>query len=198
MTHLARLIVRVTVGGLLAGHGAQKLFGWFGGRGIEGTEQWLGSMGLQPARPWALTAGSSEFLGGLFTALGFLNPIGPLLAIGSMVMATVKVHLGRPIWATEGGAELPVVNMAALSAIALAGPGAISADRLLGIRTSRRLLVVGVAAIVGLVGYAMREEAAAEEVMPDAADTQAGLELQAGGATESTTIEPEPVPATTA
>jgi putative oxidoreductase len=30
----ALLILRLTVGLLLAGHGAQKLFGWFGGHGL--------------------------------------------------------------------------------------------------------------------------------------------------------------------
>jgi putative oxidoreductase len=34
---LGRLIARVAIGGLFAGHGTQKLFGWFGGSGVEGT-----------------------------------------------------------------------------------------------------------------------------------------------------------------
>ncbi len=35
------IILRLTVGLLLVGHGAQKLFGWFGGHGLHGTAQWL-------------------------------------------------------------------------------------------------------------------------------------------------------------
>ena len=31
------LIARIVLGVLMAGHGAQKLFGWFGGGGIQGT-----------------------------------------------------------------------------------------------------------------------------------------------------------------
>src|ERR687889_474144 len=73
MTSIALLILRVTVGGLLAGHGAQKLFGSFGGHGVEGTAGWLESMNLKPGRQWALMAGLSEFGGGVLTALGALN-----------------------------------------------------------------------------------------------------------------------------
>ncbi len=37
MVNLALLVLRLTLGLLLAGHGAQKLFGWFGSYGLEGT-----------------------------------------------------------------------------------------------------------------------------------------------------------------
>lgn len=73
----ALLIVRIVVGLLFFGHGAQKLFGWFGGGGLNATTGWLGSIGLHPARFWALLAGLSEFGGGILLALGLLNPLGP-------------------------------------------------------------------------------------------------------------------------
>ena len=34
---LGLFLIQAVVGLLLMGHGAQKLFGWFGGYGIEGT-----------------------------------------------------------------------------------------------------------------------------------------------------------------
>src|SRR5207245_5216835 len=43
MRDLGLLVLRLTVGGLLAGHGAQKLFGWFGGFGLKGTAGWVES-----------------------------------------------------------------------------------------------------------------------------------------------------------
>src|SRR3954463_1261492 len=47
MTSVLLLALRAVVGGLLAGHGAQKLFGWFGGHGLEGTAGWLEFMRLR-------------------------------------------------------------------------------------------------------------------------------------------------------
>ena len=67
MRSVGFLLIRVVVGGLIAGHGAQKLFGAFGGAGIEGTTGWLASMRLRPAGMWARAAGGSEFFGGLLT-----------------------------------------------------------------------------------------------------------------------------------
>lgn len=181
MRHLAFLTLRLTVGGLLAGHGAQKLFGAYGGPGLEGTTDWLASMGLRPARRWALMAGISEFGGGLLTILGFLNPMGPLLGMGSMVMASLKVHGGKPIWVTSGGAELPVTNIAVQTALILAGPGRISLDALLGTRLPRWVLVPGFAAIVTTTAYAVTqsEEGTGGEDEPAAEATDAGAD---GGA----------------
>ena len=150
VSSLAVLILRLALGGLLSGHGAQKLFGHFEGPGLEGTSGWMESIGLRPGRLWAVLAGLSEFGGGVLMVLGLLNPIGPLGAIGSMVMATVKVHSDKPIWVTEGGAELPVTNMAIAAALMLNGPGKYSLDRALGIRWPRWLV-----AIIGLVIIAL-------------------------------------------
>jgi putative oxidoreductase len=128
----------------------------------------LESLGLRPGKQWALLASLSEFGGGVLTVLGFLNPIGPLATIGAMSMATAKAHWGKPIWNTSGGAELPVLNIAAALAMALVGPGAISLDHALGIRLPRRLVLVpglvlvaaGVA--VGVIVSAQPQEAAEE------------------------------------
>jgi putative oxidoreductase len=68
--NLAALVLRVVLGGLMTGHGAQKLFGWWGGYGLEGTSAWLESMGLRPGRPWAIMAGGSEFGAGCSRSWG--------------------------------------------------------------------------------------------------------------------------------
>lgn len=148
MKDLAWLIIRLTTGGLLAGHGAQKLFGWFGGVGLARTAGWLDSMGLRPARWWAAIAGLGEFAGGALTALGLFHPFGPLLIFGPMAVATGKVHWGKPIWAEQGGAELPVMNMSSALALLLAGPGRFSLDRLVGIRVPRVLVLLWAVAIL--------------------------------------------------
>jgi putative oxidoreductase len=180
MTSIARLIVRLTVGGLLAGHGAQKLFGSFGGYGVEGTAGWLESMNLKPGRQWAILAGVSEFGGGMLTALGALNPIGPIMSMGAMLMATVKVHAGKPIWVTAGGAELPVTNMAVQSALILAGPGKLSFDGLLGIRIPRWF---GFAALAGMIATVALAVTNSQQGTPEEAtetEQEAGHELQGG------------------
>src|SRR6266699_461249 len=140
------LILRLAVGGLLTGHGSQKLFGWFSGPGLKGMAGWLESLGLKPGTPWATAAAGSEFGGGVLTTLGFLHPLGPLGTMGAMIMATVKAHWGKPIWASKGGAELPVINMAAAIALTLTGPGRFSLDYVLGIRLSR-VLVIAIAIV---------------------------------------------------
>jgi putative oxidoreductase len=158
MRSIGVLIVRLVVGGLLFGHGAQKLFGAFGGGGLEGTTGWIESMRLRPANLWARAAGGSELFGGLFTALGFLNPIGPILGIGSMAMAWAKVHLGKPVWGTQGGAELPLTNIAVLSALTFAGPGRLSIDGLLGIRVPRWIGATALAGMFAALWLGAREE----------------------------------------
>lgn len=176
MKSLALLLLRLTAGGLLAGHGGQKLFGWFEGPGLQGTAGWLESMDMKPGNVWAQAAGGSEFGGGVLTALGLFHPLGPIGIISSMVMATLKVHAGKPIWVTSGGAELPVTNTAVSLALILAGPGKISLDSLLGIRVPPWLVILailGAAAgiYVGVTGLA---------TPPPATENQAGGKLQGG------------------
>ena len=166
---LAPFIVRLAQGSLMAGHGAQKLFGTFGGPGLEGTSEFMEMLGLKPGRPWAALAGLSEFGGGVLTALGLLNPLGPLGVIGSMAMATTKAHWGRPIWATEGGAELPVLNLALSTALMIREPDKYSLDRLLGIRLPTWVGLLGLAGILLTVRYTGvgTEEQQPEEQQPE-------------------------------
>ncbi len=98
------LILRLTVGLLLVGHGAQKLFGWFGGHGLHGTARWLASIGFRPAQAWALLAGTLEFGGGLLFALRLFTPLGSLGIGASMLTAIAKIHWPK-LWVTEGGLE---------------------------------------------------------------------------------------------
>jgi putative oxidoreductase len=170
---LGELALRLAVGGLLAGHGAQKLFGWFGGPGLEGTSGWLASIGYQPAKSWAALAGLSEFGGGALTALGLLHPLGPIATLGAMTIATIDVHGGKPVWASEGGAELPITNIAAATALALAGPGAFSLDRALGIRVPK---AVAALAVLGVAAGVMVAETRPKP-MPSATES-AGAESQ--------------------
>ncbi|MBA2510901.1 MAG: DoxX family protein [Rubrobacteraceae bacterium] len=154
MGSLAALILRLALGGFMAGHGAQKLFGSFGGPGMQGTTGFMEMLGLKPGRPWAFMAGLSEFGGGLLTLLGFLNPVGPIGVIGSMAMAWTKAHSGKPIWVTEGGPELPITNIAVATTLILNGPGRYSLDRAFGLRLPGWLAPLGLVAVILTVLYA--------------------------------------------
>ena len=134
MIDAALLLLRVVGGGLLAGHGAQKLFGLFGGHGLQGTAGMLHGMGVRPGHRWAPIAGLAETAGGALTVAGLASPLGSISVLSSMGVAIGRAHWGRPIWVTEGGAELPLTNVALFGALALAGPGRWSLDRALGIR----------------------------------------------------------------
>ena len=127
------LLVRVVFGGLMAGHGAQKLFGWFGGYGLSGTGGFLQTLGYRPGRLFALLAGGSELVGGLLLVLGILGPVGPVLFIAVMVVAAGTVHLKNGLWAQNQGIELPLLYALAGAALAFTGYGAYSLDRALAL-----------------------------------------------------------------
>jgi putative oxidoreductase len=176
LSNISLLLLRLIAGGLLAGHGAQKLFGWFGGFGLKGTAGWLESLGLKPGNVWAMGASASEFGGGTLTALGLLHPIGPIGTLAAMSMAIAKAHWGKPIWAAQGGAELPVMNSAVALALILNGPGPYSLDRVFGIRVPRTLvgLVLIVEAVLTIAGILQRP------APPPQTEDHTGAELQAG------------------
>ena len=141
------------VGLLVAGHGAQKLFGWFGGPGLKGFAGWLESMGLRPASFWAVMAGLSEFGGGMLLALGLLNPLGSLGIIAAMLMGIITVHWGKGLWNTNGGSELALINLTVALALALSGPGAYALDPMLGIALPQPL-IFGVGLVLVFLGIA--------------------------------------------
>jgi putative oxidoreductase len=144
---LALIVLRLTVGLLLVGHGAQKLFGWFGGHGLNGTAQWSASIGFRPARAWALLAGILELGGGLLFTLGMFTPLGSLGIGASMLTAIAKVHWPK-LWVTEGGLELPLVNLAVVIAVGLIGPGVVSLDNAFGTALPPNVSFVGVGLII--------------------------------------------------
>ncbi len=172
---LGLLLLRLTQGGLFAGHGSQKLFGWFGGYGLKGTAGWVESLGLRPGSWWAPAAAISEFGGGVLNALGLFHPLGPIGIIASMSMATAKVHWGKPIWVTAGGAELPVTDITIALALMLTGPGRCSLDYALGIRVPRPLVIVMAAAAATLLALGiMSRPAPAPAVQEEPAEAKVG------------------------
>lgn len=157
--NLGLLILRLALGLVVAAHGSQKLFGWFGGPGIAGTSGWLSSMRLRPATLWAVMAGLSEFGGGLLLVLGVLSPLGSLGIIAAMLMAIILAHWPR-FWGAEGGLEYPLVNLLAALALAITGPGRWSVDAALGIALpAPATLIVGLVLVLLGIGGALATRA---------------------------------------
>jgi putative oxidoreductase len=148
------LVIRVVFGALMAAHGSQKLFGWFGGYDLAGTGGFLEQLGFRPGRLFAALAGAAETLGGLLFALGFLEPLAAMGIISVMIVAIGSVHWGNGLFAATNGVEVPLLYSTAAAAVALAGPGAYSVDAIVGL-APYWTPVVGVLAIAaGMLGAA--------------------------------------------
>ncbi|GIP23732.1 DoxX family protein [Paenibacillus sp. J22TS3] len=131
MMALGILVIRIVVGLLFVGHGAQKLFGWFGGYGIKGTAGWMESIGMKPGVAMAVLGGLMELIGGVLLAAGLFTPVAAVLIVLTMLGAIAKVHGKNGIWATANGYEYPLVLIAVVIGIALTGAGDYSLDALI-------------------------------------------------------------------
>src|SRR6266487_157918 len=120
--NVALLVLRVVVGALFAGHGSQKLFGWFGGHGLKGTASFFENTGIAPGMPLAFLAGLAELTGGLMLGFGLFVPLAALLLAAVMATAIAAVHWKNGIWATDGGLEFPLVMATAAFTTAAIGP----------------------------------------------------------------------------
>jgi putative oxidoreductase len=172
---------RAVLGGYLAAHGAQKLFGAFGGPGIEPTAASFERLGLRPGRVTATAAGLSELGGGLLTVAGLGSPVGPVAIAGTMAVASA-VHRANGPFNSDHGYELPATNLAAALALAIAGPGRYSLDGLTGLRLHR--VITGI-----VVAGAVAGSAANLAMLLRAAPPQPGPAAPAATAAEADTAE---------
>ena len=187
---LGRLIARVAIGGLFAGHGTQKLFGWFGGSGIEGTSETMHKLELRPGRQHALAAGTAETSATLLTARR--APVGRLAHHRHDAPRHPQgvAPPERPV-EPQGGYEYNVAMIAAALAIVDSGPGAPSVDRALGIEKRGNLWTLTTLSSPGAAGSTLaieagRRTAAAEErAAGEAADGAAGRFVREGETVEA-------------
>ena len=139
---------RAVLGGYVAAHGAQKLFGSFGGPGLDAAARGFEHMGLKPGKPMATLAAISELGGGVLTATGIADPLGPVAVAGAMTVATAVHRKDGPLSA-NGGYELPLTNLALAASLLAGGPGV-----RLGPKLSTRsslVVVLGAAVTTGIV-----------------------------------------------
>jgi putative oxidoreductase len=142
------LILRIVIGLLLAAHGAQKLFGWFGGYGISGTGGWLESIGFKPGKAMAVVTGLAELAGGLALAVGLLTPLAAAVVVGTMTVAAWS-HAAAGLLASNGGYELPLIIGTVGATLAFTGAGDFSLDNALGLTFGTGYAVAAIA--LGLV-----------------------------------------------
>ena len=159
------LISRLVFGLLMAVHGSQKLFGWFGGPGMSGTSAFVEGLGFRPGRLFAVGNVLAECGGGVLLALGLFEPAAAAAIVSVMIVAIATVHWSNGLLALNNGIELPLLYLTAALSLALTGPGAYSLDVALGLRewwtpqVTAAVLAAGV--IGGLASLGMRRPAPA-------------------------------------
>jgi len=134
-------LLRVALGGVILGHGLQKVFGWFGGYGIEGTMKFFASVGM-PSVLGALVI-ASDFLGSLALVVGLATRFSAAAAAAVMLGAVLLVHLPNGFFMNWGGAphgegyEFHLLAIAMAVALVVTGGGRASLDGWLARKLAR-------------------------------------------------------------
>jgi putative oxidoreductase len=159
------LIARLVFGLLMAVHGGQKLFGWFGGPRLSGMAAFLEALGFRPGRLFAVANALAEFGGGVLLALGLLEPVAAAAIVAVMMVAIATVHWPNGLLASTNGIELPLLYLTAAVSLALTGPGQYSIDVVLGLNQwwtpQVTAIVLAAGAIGGSASLVMRRKAPA-------------------------------------
>jgi putative oxidoreductase len=130
-TDIGLLALRLALGVVFLGHGAQKAFGAFDGPGFSGATGFVASLGFRPARLWAALAVGGELAAGLLFLLGLWTPLAGLLVLATMAVAIAKVHGPKGFFVQNGGYEYNLVLIVAAMAVAAVGPGVFSLEHVL-------------------------------------------------------------------
>ncbi|MCX4821332.1 DoxX family protein [Streptomyces sp. NBC_01142] len=147
------LLLRLAVGLTMAGHGAQKLFGWFDGPGIHGTGQFFELSGYPHGDAMALLAGLSETLGGLGLVLGLLTPLAGAAIVGTMINV-IAVKWGGGFFGPRG-IEFELLLMVSAATLTLTGPGRYALDHFIPVLRAHRLVYGALAIVLAAVAAAV-------------------------------------------
>jgi len=129
-TDVGLLVVRVCIGGFLAYHGYNKIFG---AGGLSGTAAWFGSIGMKWPRLQARLAAGTEIGAGLAMAFGLFTPLSAAGVIGIMLVAIAVAHakVGFFVYLPNQGWEYCATIALMAWSVGVIGPGRISIDHAL-------------------------------------------------------------------
>lgn len=125
-------LLRVTLGGVIFGHGLQKVFGWFGGYGVTNTLAFFESIGV--SSPLGALVIISDFFGALALVAGLATRFSAAAAFAVMSGAVALVHLPNGFFMNWAGAprgegyEFHLLAMAMAAALVSSGGGRASLD----------------------------------------------------------------------
>lgn len=135
------LILRLTLGGVMLPHGAQKLLGWFGGYGFAGTMgMFTDKMGIPAVLAFLVIL--AESFGSLGLIVGFLTRIAAFGIAWVMVGAIFLVHVPHGFfmnWFGQQageGFEYHLLAIGICLALLLSGGGKWSVDGIISKRLS--------------------------------------------------------------
>jgi putative oxidoreductase len=169
---LSLLTACLVLGGTMAAHGAQKLFGAFGGPGPEKAGQMMKSLGFQDHDRVATMASATELASGSLIAAGAFGPIGPAMLATVMLVAIETVHRPKGYWNTQGGFEMNTMFIMLALLLANHGYGSLSIDEILGLNRRMRpsfgwLAMLGsVAAAIGMLAQRETEPQSTRGELP--------------------------------
>ncbi|HEX6042723.1 DoxX family protein [Longimicrobium sp.] len=126
---LGLTVIRVVTGIVFFMHGWTKVFVW----GFEGTSAGFAQMGIPLAGVMGPFVGLLELLGGLALVAGLATRYISVPLAVTMIVAILQVHLGAGFF-NPNGYEFPLMLLAGLTGLALAGGGAFAVDNVLAAR----------------------------------------------------------------
>jgi putative oxidoreductase len=147
---LGLLVIRLALGGMLALHGLNKVFG---PGGLAGTTRWFDGIGLKPGWLHARLAAGNEIGAAFLMACGLAFPLAGAAFIGLMTVAALTDHRGKGFFVFKGGWEYVALIGIVSAALVSTGPGPYSLDRALGWHLSGPGWA-GLAILVGLLAAA--------------------------------------------